>query len=98
MSVCEKVQELSPLKTRRIKIVTNSYAGIMNYCRGPAAALDNIGLHGLGCNGSTEDLTDKGFSVVRLSVPNGWEGTSVIVANCSPDIPVLAKLLPARIF
>ena len=48
----------------------------------------------LGCSGSATYLADKDVSVVWLPVLSGWEDASVIIVNCSPDIPVKAKLLP----
>ena len=51
----------------------------------------HVTLHAnLGCKGSATDLADKGLNVVRLPIPSGWEDSSVIIANYSPHIPVLA--------
>ena len=47
------------------------------------------------CNGSATALAVKGFNVVRLPIPSGWEDASVIMTNHSPDISVLAQFLPA---
>ena len=45
--------------------------------------------------GSITDRADKGLSIVRLPIFSGWEDANAMVANCSPDIPVQAYLLPA---